>query len=212
MRSERAACGMVFLGALLFGTVFGGALLSWALSAELAAASGDGTASPLGMGVCKPDCRSKTCGDNGCGGSCGRCPAGSGCHKNRCVKAPKGDPCVAMTGKWTGAMPATRRHPIAYIRGRIWGTAKACQARFHVSYRSRSGSQEAVIEYFKVTIGGTKSRRRAKLVCTRLTKVTSGASYSKDTFTGTLNVSLTRFRGTSRDTAGSTSPVYLNKK
>lgn len=188
------------------------ALLFFVGPADLGAAPGSGTVAPLGMGVCKPDCRGKTCGDNGCGGSCGRCRAGSGCVKNRCVKGSTGDPCVAMTGTWIGAMPATKRHPVAHIRGRIWGTAKACRARFHVSYKTSSGSHQAVIEYFKVTIGGTKRRRRATLVCTKLTKVTSGASYSKDTFFGTLNINLTRFQGTTRDTAGSTSPVYLNKK
>ncbi len=204
MRSERSARRLRF-GAGGLAVLFG-ALLFGALS------SADPTASPLGMGVCQPDCRGKTCGGNGCGGSCGRCRAPSGCVKNRCVKAPQGDPCVAMNGRWTGAMPATRRHPIAHLQGRIWGTVATCRARFRVSYKLRSGSLQTVIEYFKVTIGGSAGRRRAKFVCTKVTKVTSGASYSKDTFTGTLNLRLTRFSGTTRDTAGSTSPVYLNKK
>lgn len=185
------------------------ALLMLALPAAVAAAPG-GTAT-LGKRICKPNCRGKTCGGNGCGGSCGRCSKGSACLTNKCVKAPKGDPCVAMTGRWTGLMPATRLHAADFLRGRIWGTAKACRALFRVSYQ-QSGVKVRVIEYFKVTIWGPKTRRRARFVCTKITYVTPGSSYSKDTFTGTLNVNLTRFRGTVRDTAGSTSLVHLNKK
>ncbi|MCG3175039.1 MAG: hypothetical protein GMKNLPBB_03373 [Myxococcota bacterium] len=34
---------------------------------------------------CKPNCEGKTCGSNGCGGSCGQCPAGQGCDRDgRC--------------------------------------------------------------------------------------------------------------------------------
>jgi len=111
-------------------------------------------------------------------------------------------------------MPATRRHRAAYLKGRIWGTVTACRARFRVSYQTSSGSNKVVIEYFRVTVGkvGTKGRRRATFVCTKLTVVSSGTSYSKDTFMGTLSYGLTRFRGTTRDTAGSTSRVRLNKK
>lgn len=165
----------------------------------------------LGKGICRPNCRGKICGANGCGGSCGVCGKGSACLKNRCVKAPKGDPCVAMTGTWTGIMPSTGTHPAEYLRGRVWGTAKACRARLRVSYSRTAGAKTVVIEHFKVTIWGPRSRRRAKFVCTKITYVTP-ASYSKDTFTGTLNLHLTRFRGKVRDTAGSTSPVYLKKR
>lgn len=108
-------------------------------------------------------------------------------------------------------MPATRSHPAEYLRGRIWGTARSCRARFHVSYVNR-GRKVRLIEHFKVTLWGPKTRRSARFVCTRISYVTPGVSYSKDTFTGTLNISLTRYSGTVLDTSGSTSPVMLKKK
>jgi len=191
--------------------VIGAALALLLVVGPSVAAAAPGGAAPLGMGICRPDCRGKKCGPNGCGGSCGTCPKGSACYKNRCLKAPKGDPCVAMTGQWTGVMPATRRHAADYLRGRIWGTAKACRARFGISYRP-DGAKVRVIEYFKVTIWGPKARRRARFVCTKITILPSGGGYAKDTFTGTLNINLTRFKGNVRDTAASTSRVYLNKK
>jgi hypothetical protein len=117
-----------------------------------------------------------------------------------------------MTGRWTGVMPATRIHSAEYLSGRIWGTAKACRAELRVTYSRGAGSKVKVIEHFKVTIWGPKARRRARFVCTKLTYVTPGVSYNPDTFTGTLNLTLTRFRGRVRDTAGSTSPVQLDRK
>ena len=36
---------------------------------------------------CKPDCVLSTCGDDGCGGSCGSCPAGSNCIQGTCETA-----------------------------------------------------------------------------------------------------------------------------
>ncbi len=182
-------------------------LLAWPTAAMAAPAP----AVPLGKGACKPDCRGKVCGDNGCGGSCGVCGKASACLKNKCVKAPKGDPCVAMKGRWIGQMPAVRSHPVSHMRGRIWGTAKACRAQFHISFKSR-GRTQTVIEYFKVIISGSRTRRRARFVGTKVTMVTPGVGYSKDTFTGFLNVNLTRFKGVCRDTNGATSPVWFNKK
>ncbi len=38
-------------------------------------------------GVCVPDCNGKTCGGDGCGGSCGTCPAGQSCKDSQCVDA-----------------------------------------------------------------------------------------------------------------------------
>jgi len=175
------------------------------------AAAAPGSVHPLGKRICKPNCRSKTCGDNGCGGTCGRCAKGSACYKNVCTKAPKGDPCVAMTGGWTGVMPATGSHPAEYLRGRIWGTARSCRARFDVSYLS-GGRKVTVIEHFTVTLWGPRARRSARFVCTRISYVTPGVRYSKDTFTGTLNINLTRYSGTVLDTSSSTSPVVLTKQ
>src|SRR3989344_5886276 len=36
--------------------------------------------------VCTPSCTDKTCGDDGCGGSCGSCVAGETCSNNACVQ------------------------------------------------------------------------------------------------------------------------------
>lgn len=35
--------------------------------------------------VCQPDCAGKTCGDDGCGGSCGVCDDGNPCTNNICI-------------------------------------------------------------------------------------------------------------------------------
>lgn len=37
-------------------------------------------------GVCTPSCIGKTCGDDGCGGSCGSCSTGYTCTNNQCVQ------------------------------------------------------------------------------------------------------------------------------
>jgi agmatine/peptidylarginine deiminase len=39
-------------------------------------------------GSCVPDCSDKACGDDGCGGSCGACTAGTVCETNQCVAGP----------------------------------------------------------------------------------------------------------------------------
>lgn len=36
-------------------------------------------------GTCVPDCSGKQCGDDGCGGTCGTCPAGEHCSSGACV-------------------------------------------------------------------------------------------------------------------------------
>jgi hypothetical protein len=37
--------------------------------------------------VCNPECSGKTCGDNGCGGSCGTCASGQTCTNGACVSS-----------------------------------------------------------------------------------------------------------------------------
>ncbi|MBU1974496.1 MAG: hypothetical protein KKH52_03820 [Nanoarchaeota archaeon] len=37
------------------------------------------------IGVCTPSCTGKVCGDDGCGGSCGTCPADYTCSAGACV-------------------------------------------------------------------------------------------------------------------------------
>ena len=36
-------------------------------------------------GLCQPDCTGKSCGDDGCGGSCGTCVTNTSCTANKCV-------------------------------------------------------------------------------------------------------------------------------
>ena len=42
---------------------------------------------PLSCDGCTPDCASKACGDDGCGGSCGTCVAGTACDGSQCIAA-----------------------------------------------------------------------------------------------------------------------------
>jgi MYXO-CTERM domain-containing protein len=41
--------------------------------------------------ACTPQCQGKTCGDDGCGGSCGNCMGGQTCQANQCVSPPMPD-------------------------------------------------------------------------------------------------------------------------
>jgi hypothetical protein len=51
------------------------------------------------LGACTPSCFGRTCGDDGCGGSCGLCAAGKSCLGGNCV----GGPCTAScAGKQCG--------------------------------------------------------------------------------------------------------------
>ena len=51
--------------------------------------------------TCTPDCSNKTCGDNGCGGSCGSCSNGDHCMNNTCVAdaglCPSGQNCITFS-------------------------------------------------------------------------------------------------------------------
>ena len=47
---------------------------------------------------CVPNCSGKTCGDNGCGGSCGTCSSGQVCTNYQCVAAPDTIAPVAPSG------------------------------------------------------------------------------------------------------------------
>jgi hypothetical protein len=43
---------------------------------------------------CIPNCNGKTCGSDGCGGSCGTCPPGKTCSTSgTCIDVGSGDPC-----------------------------------------------------------------------------------------------------------------------
>lgn len=41
---------------------------------------------PISCSGCQPSCQGKACGPDGCGGSCGTCPAGYGCVNGNCIK------------------------------------------------------------------------------------------------------------------------------
>ena len=52
----------------------------------------DATRPPTGAGCqCTPQCSGKTCGDDGCGGSCGNCSGNTTCQSNQCVGGPSTD-------------------------------------------------------------------------------------------------------------------------
>jgi len=46
--------------------------------------------------VCKPACKGKQCGDDGCGGSCGSCGANGQCEKGKCVCPSPHEPCFGL--------------------------------------------------------------------------------------------------------------------
>ncbi|MGM0577500.1 MAG: MopE-related protein [Myxococcota bacterium] len=60
----------------------------------------DTSTSDSGFNTCEPSCHFKSCGDDGCGGSCGTCGAGSVCESFQCVTDDGGvvDPVDASRG------------------------------------------------------------------------------------------------------------------
>lgn len=54
---------------------------------------------------CRPDCKNRDCGDNGCGGICGECPVGQKCEEGTCIQPdcclgyPDGRLHVEVTGQ-----------------------------------------------------------------------------------------------------------------
>ena len=51
--------------------------------------------------VCYPNCGGKTCGDDGCGGSCGTCPLGSACNGTVCINESFAE-CEGAEGDYQG--------------------------------------------------------------------------------------------------------------
>ena len=161
-------------------------------------------AAPLGKPGCKPDCRGKGCGSDGCGGSCGKCSGGTVCLADRCVKNRAAELCKLMAGTWKGAIVTAPTH---HISGKIFRRGKQCRARFKIEFQNPTGL-EYVIQDFVVTISGTQVRLRG----VSLVYASPGSSYAKDNFYGTLDKTGKKFRGTNRDDRNAVSPVYLNKK
>ena len=67
----------------------GGPQCGWVAEASYYWCGTDGSADPSGVypidcGECEPSCAGKTCGDDGCGGSCGACDAGTTCDAGQC--------------------------------------------------------------------------------------------------------------------------------
>ena len=53
---------------------------------------------------CEPDCTGKTCGSDGCGGTCGACSASQGCLEGTCVAVPE-DSCQGRCGEYRPDAP-----------------------------------------------------------------------------------------------------------
>ncbi len=170
----------------------------------LGMAPGIAPASPRGSRACKPDCRKKRCGTDGCGGTCGTCPTGKTCHLNRCIKRPK-DPCRAMYGTWVGAMYLQETH---LLRGKVWGTRHACFGRFHITFPLRGGRGSAD-ETFTITFPGKLVYFRG----TRIIRHSPGSLYGLDNFSGTVDFQRGRFVGVFHDNRRKqTAKVLLKKK
>jgi hypothetical protein len=54
---------------------------------------------------CTPDCSGKTCGDNGCGGTCGTCASGKTCSAGVCVADCVPKTCSALVNYTCGSWP-----------------------------------------------------------------------------------------------------------
>ncbi len=160
-------------------------------------------AAPQGKRACKPDCRSKRCGTDGCGGTCGACPTGQSCHLDRCVKRPK-DPCRALYGTWQGAMYLNETH---VLLGKIWGTRHACFARFHITFPLRGGRGSAD-ENFTISFPGNRVYFRG----TRVLRSSPGSRYARDNFSGTVDHRRGRFVGVFHDGGRNTGKVVLKRK
>jgi len=76
-----------------------------------------------GTCVCDPDCEDKECGTDGCGGSCGSCPAGSECWATHCVQLPEAlllwsaGPGLGATDVWHGTMSGTHLVLVGHTKG-----------------------------------------------------------------------------------------------
>jgi hypothetical protein len=50
---------------------------------------------------CRPNCSERSCGNDGCGGSCGVCGSNQVCHGGTCcVPESRGDTCAGRCGTW----------------------------------------------------------------------------------------------------------------
>jgi hypothetical protein len=162
-------------------------------------------AAPLGKRGCRPDCRGKVCGTDGCGGHCGKCAKGRLCLADRCVRTTLRELCRLVTGRWKGVM---RAQPLHHLDGRIFRQGKVCRGRFKISYNLPRKGSAWVVQEFVITFTGTQMRMRG----VRLSSNSSNSNYNLDRFAGNLNKKLTRYSGYNRDVRGSTSSFYLNKK
>jgi hypothetical protein len=158
---------------------------------------------PLGKRACRPDCRNRRCGEDGCGGTCGDCPAGQSCHRDRCVKRPK-DPCAALRGTWVGTMSLNL---IYTLRGTVWGTRHACFGRFHITYTS-GARQGWADETFTLLFPAKRVYFRG----TRILRSSPGSNYVLDNFSGTVDYRRGHFLGVFHDGRRTWGRVELKKR
>lgn len=77
-----------------------------------------------GASSCTPNCNGKTCGDNGCGGSCGVCSSGT-CSNGLCTSQSTGtNQCSSGQTRCNGQFSETC---ISSSNGWIWGNDVNCQ-------------------------------------------------------------------------------------
>ncbi|MFH2009467.1 MAG: hypothetical protein ABI333_22940 [bacterium] len=160
-------------------------------------------AAELGTAGCKPSCVGKSCGSDGCGGTCGVCAKSKLCLGDRCVSNTTPALCAAIAGGWSGVIKAPQTH---YLSGHVYRKQNACRARFRITFQANTGPGW-VVEDFSIHFTGL----RVRLVGTRIVQASRSSQYNRDRFTGQLNTSGNRFTGTNRDTLNQTAPVVLTK-
>lgn len=112
--------------------------------------------------------------------------------------------CEHLRGNWSGIFHAGRNRLAHNFTGTVQGTKNACQATFRIT----TGRRGYVIQYFAVTISGSRVTFRG----TRVDRSMSPFGYSRDTFVGHLNVARTKFSGRVRDAKGVIGTVQMQKK
>jgi len=156
-----------------------------------------------GTAGCVPSCKGKSCGSDGCGGSCGTCGKSKLCLADRCVRNTTPKLCSAIAGAWSGVIKAPQTH---YLSGRVFRKKNTCHARFRITFVGDHG-QGWVVEDFAIHFTGL----RVRLIGTRIVRASPNSRYNRDRFTGQLNTSGNRFTGTNKDTLNQRAAVVLTK-
>jgi GH18 family chitinase/regulation of enolase protein 1 (concanavalin A-like superfamily) len=120
----------------------------------------------VGTSSCTPNCSGKTCGTDGCGGSCGTCPGGTTCDGSfQCVSAQTcagGDPGAGWTTQDIGSVGvsgcgsyASGAFTLDGSGADIWGAADAF--RFHYKSLAGDGEIKARVDSVENTDGWAKA-------------------------------------------------------